>query len=400
MTKAPAVFVSSTYYDLKQIRADLKDFIIALGLTPVISEYDSFPVDPMMSAVENCLKVVDENADIFVLIIGCRYGTIKDHGKSVTNMEYLKARAKGIPIYVFIEKSVLTLLPLWVASPRNDFSALIDSPKLFDFVTSVRDSDAVWTLPFDTAQDIINGLRKQLAYLFLDSLNVRQQLKSKQLPAPLANLTGVSLNIVLERPPYWEHRLFANTFVEEIKQVKEHDWDIQYGVILGAGLRLQEPTEVFDWLYQHMDEGARIVHSFDNLINIVLPDALGPPGVPGDAVKLVYVSRRLADTYRSSLEWAREAKKLSVPDEFQKIVSIVGAFLTKVTRDIEDLSQNLLEQLNEGIARGEAEDGSVVIEMTLSFELNGVDEFNEEVRRLRLLGGMEDDGRPDEMVSQ
>ena len=98
MAKAPSVFVSSTFYDLKQIRADLKDFITTLGLTPVISEYDSFPIDPTLPAVENCLKAVDENADIFVLIIGGRYGTIKQHGKSVTNMEYLKARAKGIPI--------------------------------------------------------------------------------------------------------------------------------------------------------------------------------------------------------------------------------------------------------------------------------------------------------------
>src|SRR5215212_8699534 len=98
--KAPAVFVSSTIYNLKQIRADLKDFITEMGLVPVISEYDSFPIDPTNPTVDNCLKAVDENADIFVLIIGGRYGTIKDQGKSVTNMEYLKARAKGIPIYV------------------------------------------------------------------------------------------------------------------------------------------------------------------------------------------------------------------------------------------------------------------------------------------------------------
>ena len=124
MTKAPTVFVSSTFYDLKQVRADLKDFITTLGLTPVISEYDSFPIDPTISAVENCVNVVEESADIFVLIIGGRYGTVKDQGRSVTNMEYLKARAKAIPIYVFIDKSILSILPLWTASPQNDFSAV------------------------------------------------------------------------------------------------------------------------------------------------------------------------------------------------------------------------------------------------------------------------------------
>ena len=70
--KAPAVFVSSTFYDPKQIRADLRDFITQLDLIPIISEFDSFPIDPSVSAVENCLKVVDQSADIFVLIIRSR----------------------------------------------------------------------------------------------------------------------------------------------------------------------------------------------------------------------------------------------------------------------------------------------------------------------------------------
>ncbi len=391
MTKAPAVFVSSTFYDLKQIRADLRDFVTTLGLSPVISEHNSFPIDPTSSAVGNCLKVVDEKADIFVLIIGCRYGTIKDEGKSVTNMEYLKARAKGIPIYVFIEKSVLTLLPLWAASPQNDYSAVVDSPKLFEFVTSVRDTDAVWTLPFETAQDIIEGLRQQLAYLFLEALSFRRRFKSGHLPPELANLTGASLRLVLERPRYWEHQLFANSFVEEIKRVKEHDWDLQYGVILGPGLHLQDASEVFDWISKHMGESRRIVDSFSSLINEVLPDALGPPGVAGDPVKLVYVSRRLADTYKSSVEWATQAKRISVPDEFNRIVSIVGGFLSKLTKSMEDLSANFLEQLNKGIAKGEAEGGHIVIEITVTFEIDGLDEFNDEMRRLRALAGLNEE---------
>ncbi|HXQ70279.1 MAG TPA: DUF4062 domain-containing protein [Pyrinomonadaceae bacterium] len=392
MTKAPTVFVSSTFYDLKQVRADLRDFITSLGLTPVISEYDSFPIDPTISAVENCLKVVEESADIFVLIIGGRYGTVKDQGRSVTNMEYLKARAKGIPIYVFIDKSILSILPLWTASPQNDFSAVADSPKLFEFVISVRDTDGVWTIPFEFAQDITTGLRKQLAYLFMDALGFRQRIKSAHLPPQLANLTGTSLKLVLERPPFWEHLLFANTFVEELKLVKEYDWDVQYGVILGPGFHLKEPSEVFDWISKQMSEGQRIVDSFSNLLNTTLPEALGPPGVSGDPIRLVYVSRRLADTYRSSLEWAREAKRVSVPDEYQKIVLIVGEFLSKVTKSVEDMSEDLLEQLNKGIAKGQAEGGTIVIDMTLTFELRGLDEFDEELQRLRRLAGLTEKG--------
>jgi hypothetical protein len=274
---------------------------------------------------------------------------------------------------------------------QNDFSAVVDSPKLFEFVTSVRDTDAVWTTPFEIAQDIIESLRKQLSYLFMDGLRFRQRIKSAQLPSQLANLTGVPLALLLERPPYWEHQLFANTFAEEIKRVKEHEWDAQYGVVLGSGPHLKEPSEVFDWISKQMNEEKRIVDSFSSLINTALPEALGPPGVSGDPIKLVYVSRRLADTYKSSLEWAREAKRISVPDEYEKIVSIIGGFLSKVTKSIEDLSESLLQQLNQGIAKGKAEGGHIVVEIALTFELHGLDEFNEEMRRLRLTAGLDEE---------
>ena len=106
--KTPAVFVSSTCYDLKQIRADIKDFIEKqLGYEAVLSDYDSFPLAPDIGTVENCLRAVKERADIFILVVGGRYGSLTDTGKSVTNLEYIHARAQNIPIYVFINKEIV-----------------------------------------------------------------------------------------------------------------------------------------------------------------------------------------------------------------------------------------------------------------------------------------------------
>lgn len=69
--KKPTVFISSTCYDLKQIRVNLREFFSdELGYDVLVSEHDSFPLDPQLSAIENCLRVVDERADVFVLIIG------------------------------------------------------------------------------------------------------------------------------------------------------------------------------------------------------------------------------------------------------------------------------------------------------------------------------------------
>src|SRR5579862_8593331 len=117
--KNPAVMVSSTFYDLRQLRVDLFDFIESeLGYRALISEHSSFPIDPDASTIENCRQRVQRDADILILIIGGRYGSVESKSqKSVTNLEYLTARAKGIPIYAFVEKSIITLGSVWEANP-------------------------------------------------------------------------------------------------------------------------------------------------------------------------------------------------------------------------------------------------------------------------------------------
>lgn len=140
--RKPTVFVSSTCYDLKQIRADIKEFFEEqLEFDILLSEYSTFPLDPNVGTLNNCLRAVDERADIFVLVVGCRYGSITKTGHSVTNMEYLRAKAKGIPIYAFVDKKILSALPLWEDNPNLNFQSTVDTPKLFEFVDSFRNND-------------------------------------------------------------------------------------------------------------------------------------------------------------------------------------------------------------------------------------------------------------------
>ena len=44
--RPPNVFVSSTMYDLSELRAQLRKFVAGLGWHAVMSEHDSFPIDP------------------------------------------------------------------------------------------------------------------------------------------------------------------------------------------------------------------------------------------------------------------------------------------------------------------------------------------------------------------
>jgi hypothetical protein len=111
----PSVFLSSTCYDLGQLRVDLGTFIERdLGYTAMMSEHPSFPIDPDTTTIENCRRRVDQDADVLVLVVGARHGTVDPAtSRSITNIEYVTAKAKGIPVYAFVHKPVLAALPLW-----------------------------------------------------------------------------------------------------------------------------------------------------------------------------------------------------------------------------------------------------------------------------------------------
>ena len=65
----PRVFISSTFYDLKQIRADLDNFILGLGYDVVRNEEGGIPYGTNFKLEDYCYKEVSM-VDIVVAIIG------------------------------------------------------------------------------------------------------------------------------------------------------------------------------------------------------------------------------------------------------------------------------------------------------------------------------------------
>ena len=156
--RPPNVFLSSTMYDLSELRAQLRQFIEGLGWRAVMSEHDSFPIDANQTTVENSRRNVRENADVFVMVVGARYGSVDaEADKSVTNLEFVEARTRGVPVYVFVNKDVLAQLRVWKANPEADYSAVVDTPRIFEFIDSLRGGGESWTFEFATAGDIVNA---------------------------------------------------------------------------------------------------------------------------------------------------------------------------------------------------------------------------------------------------
>lgn len=105
----PRVFVSSTYFDLKNVRADIERFIRDKGFEPVLNERGNIPYGSEKKLEEYCYKEI-ELSDIVVSIIGGRFGSSSQHdGYSISQMEFKTAidlgrsSTKGVSFGLFFE---------------------------------------------------------------------------------------------------------------------------------------------------------------------------------------------------------------------------------------------------------------------------------------------------------
>ena len=267
MSGPPKVMISSTFYDLKQVRADLSDFLIEeLAFEPLLSEHSSFPVDPSVETIENCKRRVERDADILVLIIGGRYGSV-DPGsaKSITNLEYLAARAKGIPVYAFVKQQVLAALPLWHQNPDADFSPVVDNVQVFNFIHQVRAADRVWTFEFALAQDIYRTLRHQFAHLTKTGLDLLRQVDNHPQKRVLQYLRGPALRAAFEEFFGWEYLVFGHALMAEIEERSELRRQAEIGLAYGRYENLDRGT-FGSWFRRRHAELIGIVGHFEKII--------------------------------------------------------------------------------------------------------------------------------------
>ena len=383
MSSAPKVMVSSTFYDLRQIRADLARFIgDELGYIALLSELPSFPVNPDLDTVANCRARVEQDADIFILVIGGRYGSIDDKtDASVTNLEFLAARRKGIPVYSFVEKSILALLPTWKRNAAADFSAAVDTSRLFEFVEYVRAQERVWTFPFDTAQDIIGVLRRQIAYLFHDALRIRLRLSGTELPEYLASLGPRALRIALERPKAWEYRLLLQSWIDQIERRRPQIKEYRSALMLGPA-ELVPAATALDWIQTRLHELKGVAESANRLIGSPTHEAFGAPGEPGNAEDIVWVAHMLAAVLDGLLTWAKRIRCARLEPPFDAIGAQLALFVDDLVSQFETFPVDALRKLEDGVELASVESPQV-IQMTMFFRLSNLEGFQREMESIR-----------------
>lgn len=381
--RKPTVFVSSTCYDLKQVRNDLKSIIEEdIGLEAMLSEYESFPIDPSLGTVENCLRIVEQRADIFILIIGSRYGSTVDNGKSITNLEYLRAKAKGIPIYAFVDKSIMRNMPLWRKNPTMDFSPVVDNPALFNFAEEVMSVDSVWVHEFEVAKDIATIIKSQLSYLFFDSLELRKSIKHSSISKKVAERSPAAMQLVLEKPFAWEYRFFSQILFDELLVCKELRKDVQYHVFVEFTDPICDIDELKEWAIEKNNQLGRTVSALSALINEAFPKAIGAPGEASDLDFLIYIVERISKIYKNVIDLQIIIASTTVPEGAQRFAECLIEMYDSVVNDIERMQGEIADAVSK-VPEQYLEDGNP-IHITVSLELSEPDskELIEELEKL------------------
>jgi RNA processing factor Prp31 len=164
-------------------------FIERLGFESILSEKGDIAYSFDIPLDESCYREV-ENVDIFVLIVGGRYGSEVSNGEkkpdkrfydryeSITKKEYETAVKKDVPVYILIESNVYAEYRTFLKNKENDKInfAHVDSVNIFYFIEDILSkprNNPIQT--FDKFDEIENWLKEQWAGLFRELLNRKSQ---------------------------------------------------------------------------------------------------------------------------------------------------------------------------------------------------------------------------------
>jgi len=168
----PNIFISSTISDLHHLRDAVRDTVLELHYLPRMSEYGDLGYLPTMSAIQSCYQSIRE-CQLFVLIIGKKYGYLDTNGHSVTHNEFRTAKDLNIPIICLVDQEVNTFKQVFEANPKKKTKYPgMDQPemtfKLIQEFSSYPENNGY--LIYKTISDARDNLKNQLAHIFCDLL--------------------------------------------------------------------------------------------------------------------------------------------------------------------------------------------------------------------------------------
>jgi Domain of unknown function (DUF4062) len=173
MSNILSVFVSSSCYELRDLRATIKDFLLGLGINPQLSEDEGFPRTSGDKPYVTCLRTLAE-CPLVIGLLERRCGQpLADwspfpeyNGLRPTHAELRHTLKTNKKLLLYIHQSTMTTYRMWQEDP-NGYSAIAGSQKpeisTLELVHELKTHDpAPYFEEFKDASDVISSLRKHL----------------------------------------------------------------------------------------------------------------------------------------------------------------------------------------------------------------------------------------------
>ena len=268
---------------------------------------------------------------------------------------------------------------MWRDNPDADYSNIVDTPRVYEFIDSFRGSGEVWTFPFTTASDIVRTLRQQFAYLVQDALALRRM--AHDYDRLLEELEGDALMLALQQGENWGMKLFGTVLEAELDRRAPLRREVEHGLTRGD-VSYIGVDKFSTWGQNRIREFRGLAQTAEAVINEYLPQALRDEGVPADALELVAA----APSARPGLGRPASSGRCSAgPFELTRTQNGSSRRCQTRTRnmrkEIWDFGHSIIPRIDEAI-REHAAGGPGVIEMNLTLTAD-FDEFSEELARVR-----------------
>ena len=159
------VFLSSTCYDLRDLRAEIEAFFKAKpGTTTFLSDRTNFPVNAGKHRHDVCIENV-ANCDLFILVIDKRFGAsyYKDANISITWAEFNMAVESKCQICVFIRTEIWIERQIYKNNLGNNITiapSFVDNTKTFEFIDKIQSHEkGIWIDFFENSVQIKERLQ-------------------------------------------------------------------------------------------------------------------------------------------------------------------------------------------------------------------------------------------------
>lgn len=257
----PRVFISSTYYDLKQTRENLDQFLHSLGYDTVRNEHGDIPYGNKEELEKYCYKEVN-NIDILVSIIGGRFGSeAKDSEWSISNEELRTAIAAGKQVYIFIEKTVDNEYGTYLLNKDNADTKYryVDNVKIYEFLEDIHKLTTNNNIKtFESSSEIQDYLKEQFAGLFQSFLETSSKSKDISLSKKLEELAG-KLNGISEHFDKTKNEInnaiHSSQYLNHPVVLKVAGFlNIQYGMWFDDFGKLCSLMSSYCWKYDESDD--------------------------------------------------------------------------------------------------------------------------------------------------